>query len=46
MPRRSPWNALKGRFEDDKGGFTRVGPPDRDLAVRITHDRPYHEAKA
>ncbi|MEO9386092.1 methyl-accepting chemotaxis protein [Chromobacterium phragmitis] len=35
-------NAMKGRFADGKGGFTRTGPPDQEMARRILHDRQYH----
>ena len=39
-------NALKGRFDDGMGGFTKLGPPDSELAQRIMHDRKYHTDKA
>jgi methyl-accepting chemotaxis protein/methyl-accepting chemotaxis protein-1 (serine sensor receptor) len=39
-------NAMKGRFEDGAGGFTRQGPPDTGLAQRIMHDSKYHTDKA
>ncbi|MGR2678625.1 methyl-accepting chemotaxis protein [Chromobacterium haemolyticum] len=39
-------NAMKGRFADGQGGFTRQGPPDPELARRILHDRQYHLDKA
>jgi len=39
-------NAMKGRFEDGAGGFTRQGPPDTGLAQRIMHDSTYHTDKA
>ena len=39
-------NAMKGRFDDGKGGFTRTGPPDAALAQRVMHDRKYHADKA
>ncbi|POZ60202.1 methyl-accepting chemotaxis protein [Chromobacterium alticapitis] len=35
-------NAMKGRFADGRGGFTRQGEPDAALARRILHDRQYH----
>jgi methyl-accepting chemotaxis protein len=38
-------NAVKGRFADSSGGYTKRGPPDRDLAVRIMHDATYHADK-
>ena len=39
-------NAMKGRFDDGAGGFTKFGPPDPELAQRIMHDRKYHADKA
>jgi methyl-accepting chemotaxis protein len=39
-------NAVKGKFDDGKGGFTREGPPDPDMARRIMHDQAYHQNKA
>lgn len=39
-------NALKGRFDDAQSGFTRVGPPDLELARRLMHDDAYHSNKA
>jgi methyl-accepting chemotaxis protein len=39
-------NAMKGRFDDGKGGFTKLGSPDPDMAQRIMHDRKYHTDKA
>lgn len=39
-------NAVEGRFDDGTGSFAREGAPDRELAMRILHDRTYHEAKA
>ncbi|WP_181880979.1 methyl-accepting chemotaxis protein [Crenobacter cavernae] len=39
-------NAVKGRFDDGKGGFTRTGEPDLALAQRILHDAGYHRTKA
>jgi methyl-accepting chemotaxis protein len=39
-------NAMKGLFEDDKGEFTRSGPPDPQMARRLMHDASYHEFKA
>jgi methyl-accepting chemotaxis protein len=38
-------NAVKGRFADDKGGYTREGPPDVEMARRIMHDQRYHDDK-
>ncbi|CAG2134363.1 methyl-accepting chemotaxis protein [Cupriavidus numazuensis] len=39
-------NAVKGKFEDGKGGFTVSGPPDLELARKLMHDRNYHVNKA
>lgn len=39
-------NAVKGLFADATGGFTKQGPPDRELALRLTHDSAYHSEKA
>ncbi|WP_426343652.1 methyl-accepting chemotaxis protein [Pseudoduganella sp. R-32] len=39
-------NAVKGKFDDGKGGFTREGPPDPEMARRIMHDKAYHQNKA
>ena len=39
-------NAVKGRFDDGKGGFTREAPPDLEMARRIMHDATYHQNKA
>ncbi|GGY41157.1 methyl-accepting chemotaxis protein [Pseudoduganella albidiflava] len=39
-------NAVKGRFDDGKGGFTREGEPDMEMARRIMHDTTYHQNKA
>ncbi|QBE62192.1 methyl-accepting chemotaxis protein [Pseudoduganella lutea] len=39
-------NAVKGLFDDGKGGFTRKGEPDLELARRIMHDTTYHQNKA
>ncbi|MFM8414022.1 MAG: methyl-accepting chemotaxis protein [Planctomycetota bacterium] len=39
-------NAVKGRFADGKGGYTREAEPDLDLARRIMHDPKYHDDKA
>jgi methyl-accepting chemotaxis protein len=38
-------NAVKGRFADDKGGYTLEAAPDLELARRIMHDHRYHEDK-
>lgn len=39
-------HATEGRFDDGTGNFSSGGPPDRDMAMRILHDAPYHEAKS
>jgi methyl-accepting chemotaxis protein len=39
-------NAVKGRFDDGKGGFTREAAPDMEMARRIMHDAAYHQNKA
>jgi signal transduction histidine kinase len=39
-------NAMKGRFQDPAGTFTRKGPPDPDFARRILFDRHYQDAKS
>lgn len=39
-------NAMKGKFEDEQGGFTRAGEPDPVLAQRLMHDPAYHQEKA
>ncbi|WP_342117795.1 methyl-accepting chemotaxis protein [Pseudoduganella sp. OTU4001] len=39
-------NAVKGKFDDGKGGFTREAEPDLDMARRIMHDKAYHQNKA
>jgi methyl-accepting chemotaxis protein len=38
-------NAIKGRFADGRGGYTREGPADPDMARRIMHDEQYHRDK-
>ncbi|MBE3023546.1 methyl-accepting chemotaxis protein [Janthinobacterium sp. BJB1] len=39
-------NAVKGRFDDGSGNFTRTGPPDLEMARAIMHDAAYHSNKA
>lgn len=39
-------NAVKGRFDDGTGSFTREAAPDQAMAMRILHDKRYHAAKA
>jgi len=38
-------NAIKGRFADGQGGYTKQGQPDPDMARRIMHDEQYHADK-
>ena len=40
------FHARKGLFEDGAGGFTREGPPDPAMAIRILNDAAYHREKA
>lgn len=39
-------NAIEGRFDDGTGSFSKEGPVDRDLAIRILSDEFYHKTKA
>ncbi len=39
-------NAVKGRFADDAGGFTKQGEPDLKLAADLMHNVAYHQYKA
>jgi methyl-accepting chemotaxis protein len=39
-------NAVKGKFDDGSGNFTRTGEPDSEMARRIMHDEAYHAEKA
>ncbi|PXX74694.1 methyl-accepting chemotaxis protein [Rivihabitans pingtungensis] len=39
-------NAVKGRFADGQGGFSREAPPDFELARKLMHDAAYHREKA
>ncbi len=39
-------HAMKGEFADGRGGYTKRGPPDPDLARRIMHDAAYHADKS
>lgn len=39
-------NATKGLFADGRGGFTKQGDPDIELARRLMHDSQYHADKA
>ena len=38
-------HAVKGEFDDGKGGYTRKDEPDREMARRIMHDEKYHDDK-
>jgi methyl-accepting chemotaxis protein len=38
-------NAMKGRFADGAGGYTKAAAPDPELARRIMHDETYHADK-
>jgi PAS domain S-box-containing protein len=38
--------ARDGLYDDGTGHFTRRGPPDPALAIRLTHDQAYHNAIA
>ncbi|WZO98906.1 methyl-accepting chemotaxis protein [Isosphaeraceae bacterium EP7] len=40
------FNAIKGRYEDAGGAFTREAAPDPEMARRIMHDEAYHRDKA
>jgi methyl-accepting chemotaxis protein len=39
-------NAVKGRFADGRGSYTKEGEADFELARRIMHDEKYHSDKA
>ena len=39
-------NAVKGRFDDGAGGYTKVGDPDQKLATSLVHGKDYHTYKA
>ena len=39
-------HAVEGRFLDDRGQFTRTGPPAMAFARRLLHGPDYHRAKA
>ena len=39
-------HAMKGEFADGKGGYTKRGPSDADMARRIMHDAAYHADKS
>jgi methyl-accepting chemotaxis protein len=39
-------HAIKGEFDDGRGGYSRLGKPDAEMARRIMHDEKYHADKA
>jgi signal transduction histidine kinase/CheY-like chemotaxis protein len=39
-------HAMKGLYDDGTGAFTRRGPVDQALAIRLMHDAAYHREKA
>ncbi|HLA34616.1 MAG TPA: methyl-accepting chemotaxis protein [Rhodocyclaceae bacterium] len=39
-------NAVKGKFEDGQGGYTKTGEPDMELARKLVHSKEYHKFKA
>jgi methyl-accepting chemotaxis protein len=39
-------NAVKGQFDDGRGGYTNQGAPDAEMARRIMFDEKYHADKA
>ena len=39
-------HAMKGQFDDGRGGYTRKAEPDEEMARRIMHDAKYHADKA
>src|SRR5690606_3437754 len=39
-------NAVKGKFDDGKGGFSKEGAPDLEMARELMHNRDYHINKA
>ena len=40
------FNAAKGKFDDGSGGYTKVGPPDFELARNLVHSEQYMKEKA
>ncbi|HUE74879.1 MAG TPA: response regulator [Pirellulaceae bacterium] len=38
--------AMKGRYDDGTGHFTKTGPPDQKLAIGLVFDETYHRNKA
>ena len=39
-------NAVKGRFEDGRGGYTVSAAPDLEMARQLMHGKEYHQFKA
>ena len=39
-------HALKGQYPDEAGGFTKKGPPDQAMAIRLMNDAAYNHEKA
>ena len=39
-------NAVKGLYDDGKGNFTIKGAANKELAIRLMHDKDYHTEKA
>ncbi len=39
-------HAMKGQYRDKDGKFTKTGPPDQAMAIRLMHDAAYHHNKA
>ncbi len=39
------FNAMKGQFQDDQGGFSQYGKPNQALAIETLHGDEYHQAK-
>ncbi|MDP3846340.1 MAG: methyl-accepting chemotaxis protein [Pseudomonas sp.] len=38
-------NAVKGKFADDQGGYSKTAPPDLELARNLVHSPEYHQYK-
>ncbi|MGP8251516.1 MAG: PAS domain S-box protein [Terracidiphilus sp.] len=39
-------HAMKGQYLNKAGGFTKTGPPDQAMAIRLMHDAAYNHEKA
>jgi PAS domain S-box-containing protein len=39
-------HAMKGQYLDKAGGFTKTGPPDQAMAIRLMNDAAYNHQKA